>query len=857
MTRGWEGVNGNVEGVNRGVGGAPDFSTIIAQQLQNLLPVILAQVNNQGNVGNQNGCSYKEFLACNPKEYDGKGGVVVLTRWIEKMESIFGALTDEAVRNVSIKKVKKRGNVREPSKDKNGAGEALTGILNHCEGHKASELGFGYEIEIASRQLVEINKVIKGYKLEIESHVFDINLIPIGHGSFDVIIGERLEEKARLLMSAKASDKKQEEIVVVRDFHEVFSDDLSGLLPLWEIEFRIELILGTVPIAKFPNRLAPSELQELPWGAPVLFVKKKDDLRSGYHQLRVHEDDIPKTGFKTRYGHFKFTVLPFGLTNAPAVFMDLMNRVSRPYLDKFVIVFIDDILIYSKTQEEHVEHLRLVLELLKKEKLYAKFSECEFCLREVQFLRHVINDNGIHVDPSKIEAIKNWKAPRTPSKGEEQENGFQTLKDKLCNAPVLALPDRPKYFVRRWIELFSDYDCEICYHPGKENLVADALSRKERVKPKRKGLDEMIERRSDGTLYYLDQIWVPLKGDMRTLIMDEAYKSMYYVQSGADKMYYDLRDRYWWPGMKKDIAMYVIVDWLIKSAHFLPMREDYKMDRLAGLYLNEIVARHGVPISIISDHDSRFTSRFWQSMQEALGNRLDMSTAYYPQTDGQSKRTIQTLEDMLRALDNQSIERDRLIGIGFVLNFVKSILFTFGDKEMISGRWLWESKKVHNTYMLACEFGLELWKCLRGAFRARKFREILVLVLGLSFSVFSIVTPLCCDDIHDVTPRVSALAGYDRLVRIKQKSQENGKKWTNTDTGTEEHTKSWENAIKVKNGQLQSTWSTKVKEQLLEPALNLTVHCCGLEFRVLNGYDQKSFDEERGLNCVVQVNSEH
>ncbi|GKB63323.1 putative reverse transcriptase domain-containing protein [Tanacetum coccineum] len=132
-----------------------------------------------------------------------------------------------------------------------------------------------------------------------------------------------------------------------------------------------------------------------------------------------------------------------------------------------------------------------------------------------------------------------------------------------------------------------------------------------------KGLDKMIEHRSDGTLYHLDRIWVSLKGEVRMLIMDEAYKLKYSVHPGADKMYYDLRDRYWWPGMKKDIAEY-----------------DYKMERLARLYLNEIVARHGVPISIISDRDSRFTSRFWQSMQEALRTRLDMSTAYHPQTDG-------------------------------------------------------------------------------------------------------------------------------------------------------------------------------------------------------------------------------
>ncbi|GJS26273.1 putative reverse transcriptase domain-containing protein [Tanacetum coccineum] len=175
--------------------------------------------------------------------------------------------------------------------------------------------------------------------------------------------------------------------------------------------------------------------------------------------------------------------MPFGLTNAPAVFMDLMNRVCRPYLDKFVIVFIDDILIYSRTKEEHEMHLGLILELIMKEKLYAKFSKCEFWLQEVQFLGHVINGDGLHVDSSKIEAVKNWEAPRTPS---------ETLKDELFNAPVLALPDESEDFMKelnmrqcRWIELLSEYDCEMRYHPGKANVVADALSRKERFKPNR------------------------------------------------------------------------------------------------------------------------------------------------------------------------------------------------------------------------------------------------------------------------------------------------------------------------------------------------------------------------------------
>nr|GEZ68199.1 putative reverse transcriptase domain-containing protein [Tanacetum cinerariifolium] len=455
---------------------------------------------------------------------------------------------------------------------------------------------------------------------------------------------------------------------IVSKFPDVFPDELLGIPPISEVEFNIKLIMGSEPISKAPYRMAPIELKELkdqlqellergfirpsvsPWGAPVLFDKKNDgsirlcmdyrelnkitirnryplpriddlfdqlqgamhfskiDLRSSYHQLRVKEQDVSKTAFRTRYGHYEFLVMPFGLTNAPAIFMDLMNRIFHEFLDKFVIVFINDILDFSKSKEEHEDHLRTVLQSLRQEKLYAKFSKCEFWLSSVAFLGHIVSAEGITMDPAKVEAITKWPRPTSVTEvrsflglagyyrkfvegfsrlalpltklmrkgekfvwNEEREKSFEELKQRLVSAPVLTLPSGSGGF-----QIYSD------------------ASKKGKSK----------EEHED---------------HLRTVLQTLRQEKLY--------------------------AKFSKCEFWLSSVAFLGhivSAEGIMMDPV-----KEIVRLHGTPLAIVSDRDPRFTSRFWKGSQKAWGTRLKFSTAFHPQTDGQTKRTIQTLEDML------------------------------------------------------------------------------------------------------------------------------------------------------------------------------------------------------------------
>nr|GEW78063.1 reverse transcriptase domain-containing protein [Tanacetum cinerariifolium] len=393
-------------------------------------------------------------------------------------------------------------------------------------------------------------------------------------------------------------------------------------------------VLGAAPVARAPYRLAPSGMKDLSEqlkelmcidyrGLNKLTVKNryplpriddlfdqlkgfsiysKIDLRSGYHQLRVKEQNISKTAFRTRYGHYEFQVMPFGLTNAPAVFMDLMNQVCKPYLDKFMIVFIDDILIYSKDEKDHEEHLKVILELLKKEELYAKFSKCEFWIPKVQFLGHVIDSQGL----SKI-AKPMTKLTQKKLKfewGDKQEAAFQLFKQNLCSAPILALPEGSEDFIvycdasnkglgdvlmqreklisyaSRQLKIheknYMTHDLELravvfalnIWRHYLKILNSQTEARKsknikkedvggmlvENSRDPEKVRTKKLEPRTDGTLCLNGRSWLPCYGDLRIVIMHESHKSKYSIHPGSDKMYQDMKKLYWWPNMKVDIA---------------------------------------------------------------------------------------------------------------------------------------------------------------------------------------------------------------------------------------------------------------------------------------------------------------
>ncbi|GJT16615.1 putative nucleotidyltransferase, ribonuclease H [Tanacetum coccineum] len=486
-----------------------------------------------------------------------------------------------------------------------------------------------------------------------------------------------------------------------------FPDELPGLPPAREIEFGIELIPGAEPISKAPYRMAPVELKELkeqlqemlengfirpsvsPWGAPVLFVKKKDgsmrlcidfNQRNQPYYLFCERAGFSIAAFRTRYGHYEFLVMPFGLTNAPAVFMDLMNRIFHEYLDKFVIVFIDDILVYSKSEEEHEQHLRIVLEILRQKKLYAKFSKCEFWLQQVAFLGHIVSADGIIMDPSKVEAITKWVL-RTYLRcgGEEVFLGLagifsierrRVLRELKTEIGVCSDIDSSSGFggfqILQILHDLERLDVELCVR-GSDGYWASMRIESNLM------LQIKEAQRDDGELWAIVQNVEDGK-HTEFRVDDEGVVWFNKDVNKDSKMYRDLKQYFWWNGMKQDVATFVskcMTCQQVKIKHqrasglLQPLEipvwkwDEISMDFVTGLpttqkrhdaiWVVEIVRLHGTPTSIVSDRDPKFTSRFWKGLQKAWGTRLKFSTAFHPQTDGQSERTIQTLEDMLRA----------------------------------------------------------------------------------------------------------------------------------------------------------------------------------------------------------------
>ncbi|KAL6316893.1 hypothetical protein AAG906_023548 [Vitis piasezkii] len=558
-----------------------------------------------------------------------------------------------------------------------------------------------------------VDRICKGCVITLADRALNVDLRILDMTGYDYVLRKGSINFLACLRGKEKAQKDITEIPVVRKFQDVFPDELPGLPPHREFDFSIEVYPGTDPISVSPYRMAPLELKELktqldellgkgfirpstsPWGAPVLFVKKKDgtlrlcidyrklnrvtvknkyplpriddlfdqlkgakyfskiDLRTGYHQLRVREEDVSKTAFRTRYGHYEFLVMPFGLTNAPAAFMDLMNRVFRAYLDQFVIVFVDDILIYSRSLEEHKQHLVTTLKTLRRHQLYGKLDKSEFWLTEVNFLGHVVSEAGIAWQkPTNVFEVRSFlglagyyrrfvedfsriAAPMTrlTRKGvkfewnEECENAFQELKRKLTTAPQGKVVAYALRQLKQHERNYPTHDLELAVVFALKTWRHYLYGEKFEVYSDHKSLKYIFTQKD---LNSRQRRWMETLEDYdfaehRGLWVVATFT---YTEWKWDNITMDFviglpRTR------SKKNGVWVIVDHLTKSTHSLAMKTTDSMNSLAKLYTQEIVRLHGIPISIVSDRDPK-----------ALGTQLNFSTAFHPRTNGQSREKL-------------------------------------------------------------------------------------------------------------------------------------------------------------------------------------------------------------------------